>query len=242
MFQNPEIKAVFAARGGFGSARILELLNFDLIRKNPKIFSGFSDTTALQLGFCAQTSMITYSGISLCVNCHETGMDTQTEHSLWGLLCEGYFREINNLKVMKPGIARGTLIGGCLSVVVSLVGTPYLPDMKDVILIIEDVNEEPYRIDRMLTQLRLSGILGKISGLIFGQFESCRPELDDHGDLQPIFRMVSEHVQGPVIAGLPYGHGRGNIVIPLGAQARITAEENVGNFAIEDQKFRTSSS
>ena len=172
MFSDPEIKAIVAARGGYGSARILDRLDYDLIRENPKVLTGFSDTTALQLAIYTKTGLISYSGFMPKIDFENRNLGGETENSLWNAIRDSHFDRVSDLQILKPGSARGELLPGCLSIIVSMLGTSYLPSLEDKILVLEDVNEDNYKLDRMLTQLRLSGILDQLSGLIFGQFTS----------------------------------------------------------------------
>ncbi len=232
MFSDPEISAIFVARGGYGSTRLLKNVDYQLLKNNPKIFSGFSDTTALQLAIYSKINLVTFSGITLCADCTQDGFSELTHNYFWDLCCHGNFNQVENLNIIKPGVANGTLIAGCLSIITSLIGTEYMPILDQAILVIEDVNEEPYRIDRMLTQMRLSGIFDKIRGLVFGHFNNCTPESKSHGDLEPLYREVAEYVNGPVLSGLEYGHDTNRVVLPIGAAARLFAKEKNGMLTI----------
>ena len=224
MFADTEVKAIFCARGGYGSSRLLDQLDYTLIRKNPKVFIGFSDTTALQFGIFAQTGLVNYTGMVLYPDITELGMSSTIEKSLWALVSTGKFKPIRGLKVLKQGSINGPLLGGCLSLICSLVGTPYFPSLDGAILFIEDVNEEPYRLDRMLTQLRIAGVLERIGGLIFGHFVGCESEKTQYGSVEPVIAEFSEFVFGPVLAGLPYGHSPNRVVLPIGVEAHIASD------------------
>ncbi len=232
MFSDPDIAAIVVARGGYGSTRLLENIDYQLIQDNPKIFSGFSDTTALQLAICSKTNLVTFSGITLCADCTGDGFSELTSNYFWDLCFHGNFNQVEDLNIIKPGVANGALIAGCLSIITSLIGTEYMPKFDQAILVIEDVNEEPYRIDRMLTQMRLSGIFEKISGLVFGHFKNCTPECESHGDLEPLYQEVAECVNGPVLSGLEYGHDANRVVLPIGATASLFAKEKNGMLTI----------
>ena len=232
MFSDPEVKAVFCARGGYGTTRLLDKLDYSLLRKNPKILVGFSDTTALQIGILVNAGLVSYTGMVLYSDITEKGMFPLTEKSLWKILSTGNFEPIPGLTVLKPGTTAGPLIGGCLSLLCSLAGTPYFPQLHHAILFIEDVNEEPYRVDRMLTQLRLSGVLKQISGLIFGEFSGCDSENTKYGSLRPIMTEFSEIVDGPVLSGLPYGHVPNRVVLPIGVEAHISTGSREGVLSI----------
>jgi muramoyltetrapeptide carboxypeptidase len=224
MFMDPDVDAIFVARGGYGSARLLDLLDFDTIRENAKLLVGFSDTTALQLGLFARIKMVTYSGLTLCGDVTETGFEAYTEQALWEALGGEEISPVENLQTLKAGDFEGTLLGGCLSLVVSLLGTSYLPDLAGTVLVLEDVNEPFYRIDRMLNQLRMAGSLEHVAGLILGSFEGYEPEGEDEGSLMDVFESLAESVSCPIRYGLPYGHGVVRRVMPLGRPVRVVGD------------------
>ncbi|MCE2439195.1 MAG: LD-carboxypeptidase [Candidatus Latescibacteria bacterium] len=221
MFADPEVRAVFAARGGFGAARVLEFLDYEAIRSDPKPLTGFSDTTALQLGIYGRTGMVSYSGVTLCGDVTASGIPEVTETSLWDALVRGRFDEMAGVAALRGRAAEGTLLGGCLSVIASLVGTGYLPDTSGALLFLEDVNEAPYRVDRMLTQLRMAGVFDRVAGVVFGQFKDCEPEREEEGTVDNVLRDFSTSVTAPVFWGLPYGHGEGRRVLPIGLRAAV---------------------
>ena len=221
MFADAEVRAIFAARGGYGSGRILGLLDWAGIAAHPKALVGFSDTTALQLGLFARTGLVSFSGLALCSDVTSEGVHPATEDALWAAVCEHRFGPFEGLMALRSGTASGPLIGGCLSLVASLVGTPFFPNADGAVLVLEDVNEPPYRVDRMLNQVRMAGVFDRISGVVLGQFEGCDPDRVEEGPLQAVLDDFAARVPCPVYAGLPYGHGQGRRVLPLGAQARL---------------------
>ncbi|MCY3765931.1 MAG: LD-carboxypeptidase [Gemmatimonadetes bacterium] len=221
MFANPEVRAVFVTRGGFGAARVLGLLDYEAIRKCPKPLVGFSDTTAIQLGIYGRTGMVSYTGVTLCGDVAASGMPEVTETSLWNALVCGRFDEMAGVDTLRGRFAEGKLLGGCLSVIASLMGTGYMPDTSGALLFLEDVNEAPYRVDRMLTQLRMAGVFDRAAGVVFGQFEGCEPERDEEGTVDDVLRDFSTSVSVPVFWGLPYGHGEGRRVLPIGLRATV---------------------
>ena len=187
MFENQEVKAIFCARGGYGCSRLLDKVNYALIHRNPKIFVGFSDTTSLQLAIYAKTGLTSYTGLALSLDIkRDQRIPPETEKSLWKCLVTREFVYPHCLVALKGGQASGPLLGGCLSLLCSIIGTPYFPDMEGAILFIEDVNEAPYRVDRMLTQLRLAGVLGRIKGLIYGHFTGCDSRNSQHGSVASV--------------------------------------------------------
>lgn len=231
MFADPEVRAVFAARGGFGAARVLGSLDYGTIRECPKPLVGFSDTTALQLGIYSRTGMVSYTGVTLCGDVTASGMPETTETSLWNALMWGRFDDMAGVTALRGRGAEGTLLGGCLSVIASIVGTGYLPDTSGALLFLEDVNEAPYRVDRMLTQLRMAGVFDRAAGVVFGQFEGCEPEREEEGTVDDVLRDFSTSISVPVFGGLPYGHGERRRVLPIGLRAKVNGSR--GTLIIE---------
>jgi muramoyltetrapeptide carboxypeptidase len=222
MFADPDVRAVLTARGGYGSGRILDLVDYDAVARDPKPFVGFSDTTALQLALLEHADLVTYTGITLCADVKKAGMDPVTESTLWQALEAMCFDPIEGLRVLRGGAAAGPLVGGCLSLVASLVGTPYLPNFSGALLYLEDVNEAPYRVDRMLNQLHMAGILREVGALLFGRFEGCDPEREAEGPVEAVLETLVDQVDCPVYANLPYGHGVGRRVLPVGMPAQVS--------------------
>ena len=178
MFSDPQIDAIFCSRGGYGSPRIIETIDFETIQNNPKIFVGYSDITSLNLAIWEKTGMVSFPGPMVAVEMGK-GINRFTEQWFWqtlnltapsGLLANPSDMPI---QVFNPGKAKGKLLGGCLSLINVLLGTAYCPDFKGEILIIEDIEEEPYRGDRYLAQLKMAGISYQSAGSILGQFVDC---------------------------------------------------------------------
>lgn len=217
MFSDPEIKAIFCARGGYGSARLLDKIDFELIRKNPKLIVGFSDLTALLLAIYNKSGLITIHGPTLS----DLSKNINWEH-LSRLITTVYKPHIffTQGKEINKGNARGILLGGNLSTICSLLYTPFLPSFKGVILFLEEKGESPYKLDRMLTQLLLSGLLDHLSALIIGQIVDC-------GEKEIINSILQERLGRlsiPVVTGLPVGHGNENMSLPLGLPASLDTE------------------
>jgi len=217
MFSDPDIKAIFCARGGYGSARLLNRIDFDLIRNNPKIMVGFSDLTALLIAIYKQSGLITIHGPTLSdlpknKNWANLSRLITTPHRP-----QVFFRQG---KIIRDGKARGILLGGNLSTICSLLDTPFLPSFEGAILFLEEKGESPYRLDRMLTHLLLSDRLDQLSALAIGQIEDC-------GEKETINSLLEERLGGlniPVVTGLPVGHGAENIALPLGIPALLDTE------------------
>ena len=245
MFRDPEVKAVFTIRGGYGSAQLLDDIDYDLIRQNPKIFLGFSDITAMHLAIHQKTGLVTFHGpVTLSKftgytqeHFRKAMFDPKPIGSLSNPPPSDPLRPAHTLRTVKPGKARGPLIGGNLSLIASLMGTPYEIDTRGKILFIEDVGEQPYSIDRMLTQLRLSGKLKNAAGIIFGECEDCRrsdykPSFDATFSLGEVVDNILGELEIPVLAGLTIGHTDDQLTLPLGVMATLDADK--GELVIEE--------
>lgn len=219
MFSDKRVKAIICARGGYGTLRILDKIDYGLIRANPKILVGYSDITALLLAIHKRTGLVTFHGPVIK---ELTKRSIGNLESLLNLVCTDGLMELELAggKPLKPGKAKGMLMGGNLSLLCHLVGSPFMPSPKGAILFVEEKGEDLYRVDRMMTHLRLSGVLGEISGLIVGAFTDC-------GDRTGLDQLLLETASGlniPVITGLPVGHGLVNISLPIGLQATMDSE------------------
>lgn len=225
MFEDTRVGAIIATRGGYGSARLLDQLDFDMIAKNPKIVIGFSDITALSLALLARTGLITFAGPMLAAEFAED-LDAATEKMFWEILTHRRPARIlasGNETIMRPGRAEGRLIGGNLAVLCSLIGSNYLPDFKGSILFLEDVGENVYKIDRMLLQLKYAGILGSVAGIVLGRFTAI-PEDAPNRDLDEVLREYLLPLNVPILADYPFGHIPNKLILPIGAQVRIDSD------------------
>ena len=244
MFADEEIRAVFAVNGGWGSARLLPYLDWDLIRAHPKLLIGFSDITALHLAFAARAGFPTIHGPNAANNWRATSWE-----SFWQLAFAGSSpiflpldlspedavqRGLMPFTTIRPGKARGRLIGGNLSVLATLVGTPWMPDFEGAILFLEDVNEAEYRIDRMLNQLALAGILEKLAGVIFGQCTRCAIGIEGYSGftIPQLLEQYFAPLGIPAFAGAPIGHIANQLAVPVGAEVEMDAEK--GSFRLLD--------
>ena len=245
MFRDPEVKAVFTIRGGYGSGQLLDDIDYELIRRNPKIFLGFSDITALHLAIHQKTGLVTFHGpVTLSKftgytqeHFRKAMFDPKPIGSLTNPPLSDPLRPSHTLRTVKPGKARGPLIGGNLSLIASLMGTPYEIDTRGKILFIEDVGEQPYSIDRMLTQLRLSGKLKSAAGIIFGECEDCKrsdykPSFDATFSLGEVVDNILGELKVPVLSGLTIGHTDDQLTLPLGVMATLDADK--GELTIEE--------
>ena len=234
LFADPGVRALISLRGGWGCARLLGLLDYDMIRKNPKIIMGYSDLTALLLAIQAKTGLVTFHG--------PVGISTWNEFStghVQRLLFEAKALEMHNptdlgdnlvqvenrVLTITPGRARGRLQGGNLAVLTGMIGSDYLPDFSGSILFLEEVGEAIYRVDRMLTQLKLAGVLDQIAGLVFGRCSDCSPG-KGYGSLT-LEEVLSDHIAPlgiPAWYGSMIGHIEDKFTIPLGVEAEINAD------------------
>lgn len=230
MARDPEIRAILAIRGGYGTPRILPLIDYGALRRDPKIIAGFSDVTALQLAILSQSGLVTFSGACPGVELWK-GPEPYAERSFWkALRSTSALGAVKNpagvpIQAGRPGSARGPLICANLSLLVNLLGTPFLPDLRGAILLIEDVGEEPYRVDRMLTQLRNAGVLEIIAGLVLGTFTHCVPK-DRAKPSFTIGQVLEEFIDSaeiPSIVNLQYGHIPRKLTLPAGITARLDA-------------------
>jgi len=227
MFLDPQVRAIICVRGGYGTPRILDKVNYIAIRKNPKIFVGYSDITALQFAIFKKTGLITFYGPMLAVDIY-SNFDAYAEEFFWRILTSKSSKiEIKNpidqdIQVLNHGKAAGTLLGGNLSLIASIIGTKFQPNFNNSILVIEDIGEEPYRIDRYLSQLKNSGILNKIKGCILGQFTDCvAKEPEKSLTLEQIFQDYFKNLGIPILSNLSYGHIPQKITLPIGARIKI---------------------
>jgi len=233
MFRDPDVKAIWAIRGGSGALQLLPHIDYQMVRANPKIFVGYSDITALHLALRRHAGLVTFHG-PLAMS---TPSDYATTH-LMNLLMdpqEEYVipmsAENDRRALLAPqftrrtvvaGVAEGRLTGGNLSLVAALAGTPYAADIRDSILFLEDVNEEPYRIDRMLMQLNMNQPFGQAAGVMLGVFEGCGPAPGESA--LTLDETTDQHLRPlkiPAVTGYSFGHIRDQFTMPMGLRARL---------------------
>lgn len=234
MFTNRKVKGIFCARGGYGTPRLLSRIDYRIIGRNPKILVGYSDITALGLAIWRRCRLVTYHGPMLAV---DLGADVNpfAEESLWRILTSPTrhatlaLADASPTRVMYPGTATGRLLGGNLSLLVSLLGTPYMPDIRRGILFLEEIGEEPYRVDRMLTQLGNAGVLSRLSGVAVGRFTDCIPRDASTPTLplDAIMAGTAGNTGKPFMTGFPIGHEKRMVTVPVGIRARLDADEGV---------------
>ncbi|WP_242130038.1 LD-carboxypeptidase [Sphingobium sp. Sx8-8] len=235
MFADPEVRAVFATRGGWGCARILPYLDFAKIRAHPKLLVGFSDITALHLAFAARAGFVTIHGPNAASSWPRFSWDAFRAVAFDGATPtlanpEGHedrlVQRSGRIRTFRGGKASGRLLGGNLTVLSTLMGTPWVPDFEGAILFIEDVSEQPYRIDRMLTQLSLAGVLGKVAGVVFGQCTDCGPSGASYGGFT-LSEVLQQHLgtlKVPSFQGALFGHIASQFSLPVGCRAEIDAD------------------
>jgi muramoyltetrapeptide carboxypeptidase len=225
LFQNKEVNGIVAMRGGWGCARILQYLDFEIIAKNPKVISGFSDITSLLLAIHAKTGMITFHG-----PVGNSTLDGFTMEQFLRLVKDGEAVKMiqpaeNPVTVFSKGNSSGTLIGGNLTVWNSLIGTEYHPSIESPILFFEETEEEPYQIDRMLTQLDMNGAFRSVSGIIFGQWTKCVAEEPEKSfTLDEVLHQKFDNLVYPVVSGFQFGHIKDKFTFPIGALATFDSE------------------
>ena len=240
-FRDKSVKAIFPGTGGYGSTRILGMLDYNIIKDNPKIFIGFSDITALHVAFNQLGDLITFHTPNPMYGLgSEKGLDPISELYFWSLIMnsDDYNYEIpfdlygDSLKVqtMVPGVASGKLVGGNLSLLCSTMGSDYEIQTGGSILFIEDVGEAPYRVDRYLRELKLAGKLDVVNGIIIGRFsrrESENPDKPSDFKMSQVFQQYFSELNVPVIFDFPAGHGSKNISLPLGGNVLIDTKNEI---------------
>ena len=234
MFADGEVKAIICARGGSGAARLLPLLDYDAIRANPKVLLGYSDITALHSAIQAKTGLVTFHGPIGSGSWNRFNVD-QFQRLFFDHELMHYRNRVdagdelvqrkNRTVAITGGKARGELVGGNLTVLTALAGSPYLPDFTGKILFLEDVAEAPYRIDRMFSTLKLMGALDRIAGLVFGECTDCDPG-DGYGSLT-LSQIFEDHIQPlkiPAYRGAMVGHIREQFILPVGGKVEMDAD------------------
>jgi len=222
MIRNPEVRAVFCARGGYGSVRLISYLHPELIQANPKIINGSSDITSL-LTFWDRSGMVGFHGpmVATAIRQGLAGYDPKIFVDL--LRGERVRFPLGGTSVLRAGSGEGRLTGGCLSLVVATLGTTYEIDTTDSLLVLEDIDTRPYQIDRMLTHLKHAGKLDRVRGIIFGEMLNCAQHVHQGYSLEEVVMDVLDDTTFPVLYGFPTGHtSRANVMVPFGVEARLS--------------------
>ncbi|MBN1542256.1 LD-carboxypeptidase [candidate division KSB1 bacterium] len=229
MIRNPQVRAIFATRGGYGTARLLPHLDYKALRRDPKIVVGYSDITSLQLALFSQTGLITFSGPMVAVEMGK-GIEAFTETNFWPLITRAELQSFVAPRgvTFRPGTAEGRLLGGCFSLINPAIGTPFLPDLRGAVLLMEDICEDVYRLDRYFAQLRNSGILFELAGIILGDFIDCENTDPDSPSLtiEQIIYDYTHDLSIPVLGSFPYGHGDIKYTLPIGCRVRLDATQH----------------
>jgi muramoyltetrapeptide carboxypeptidase len=213
-FRRRDVDAIFCARGGFGSIQLLPYLTVEL-EKFPKIFVGYSDITVMLNWLRQFCGILTFHAPMVAMDLAR-GLSRQSKTHLWSVLSgETAEWKLALGEIIKPGRVEGEMMGGCLSLLVTTLGTPYEIDTAGKILFLEDVGEKPYRIERMLTQLKMAGKLAHVAGVLFGDFTNC--EDDGTRGLKQIIGELFSDAAYPVVMGMKAGHGQENLALPFGA-------------------------
>ena len=215
-----ETDIVVALRGGYGSPRLLDKLDYKAIKKANKPFFGFSDNTALQLALYKKCKMVTYSGFN--ADCAFRGVGPLLLDTFRGAV-EKRRMTLKNLTPVVLGQSQGVVLGGTLTMLVGLMGTPFMPKLDGSLLVVEEVHESPYRIDRMLNQLRLGGYLKNLAGVILSTCADCTAKDKADGDVTTVFNEYFGKLGIPVVTDFPYGHTADRIVFPIGQRATLDA-------------------
>lgn len=248
MFMDKKVKAIICLRGGYGTSRILDRLDYNVIRRNAKILSGYSDITSLHIALAKKAGLLSFHAPMLNGELVDAKtpkftrasfLRTVTDAAPAGSIRDGYHDD--TISVLRGGLAEGRLTGGNLTLVCSSLGTPFAPSFKGKILFFEDVGEKPYRLDRMLTHLINAGVLSQVAGVAVGVNEDCHdPDAKPGGEYrQSAEDVIKERlscVKVPVVLGLPFGHGKFNATIPVGARARLDGRR--GDLVITDAAVR----
>jgi muramoyltetrapeptide carboxypeptidase len=256
-FGDPETSAVWCARGGYGVVRILDRLDFEVVRNNPKVFVGFSDITLLHTAIHQRTGLVTFHGPNLQDGFGKPeDMPAANEIALWRAVLtsgerpaasstanHGYtfdFSGVDNaeLQPICAGAATGRLTGGNLAVISGAIGTPFEIETAGRILFLEDISERAYRIDRYLSQLRLAGKLSTVAGVLLGTFSYEEGEkADEQSDVRALFKDYLEPLRVPVLAGFPAGHEQFNLALPIGGLVALDA--NAGRVTVLEDSVGT---
>lgn len=226
MFRDPSVKGIFCARGGFGSTRVLELIDYSAAAQNPKVFVGYSDITALHLALAKRSGLVTFHGPMAA---EMTGDFPRYNRDCMerALFCPEPLGEVRNPEgeappaVLFPGRAEGPIRGGNLSLLCSTIGTHYEIDTRGCILFMEEIGEPPYKIDRMLTHLRMAGKLKDAAAFVFGRWKNCTDDKHPEARVDSLLDEIAQREQKPCISNLMIGHDRFNITIPLNCRGLV---------------------
>jgi muramoyltetrapeptide carboxypeptidase len=228
MFLDSGVKAIFCACGGYGTARLAANIDYEMIKANPKIFWGYSDITFLHTAIRQETGLITYHGPMLGSDIGKEDTHPLSKEGFQQLFEPtnvDYTDRFSPLETLVEGVASGEIIGGNLSLLVSTLGTPFEIDTKGKLLYVEDVNEEPRSVDRMLNQLKMAGKLDEVNGIVIGDFCDCTPNRELSLTLEEVINHYVLSANKPALKGFLMGHCNPHVSIPLGVQATLNTHE-----------------
>jgi muramoyltetrapeptide carboxypeptidase len=238
MFKEKSVKAIFCLRGGYGAFRLLDKIDYRLIKNNPKIFVGYSEITSLQMAFLEKAGLMTFAGPMVTVDFYDE-VSPYTSELFWATITSNKklgkikYPENQKLPYLRKGSVSGRIIGGNLAVFAALLGTNYSPNLTGKILMIEDIGELPYRVDRMLNQLRLAGVFKKVKGIILGRFVDCN-EHDPNKKTLTLGEVIDHYIGSlkiPSIYTFPHGHIKDFVTIPFGLKVNLNATKGIVEFA-----------
>jgi muramoyltetrapeptide carboxypeptidase len=241
MFERDDVRAILCARGGYGANYLLEEVGLDKIKSNPKIFVGYSDLTSLLTHFTDATGLVTFHGPMVAKDwSHEDGVDLASWQCALAQTKPWTIPLNREVTALVEGAAEGTLYGGCLSLMVASLGTPYEINTAGRILFLEDVAAKPYQIDRMLMQLRLGGHFDSVRGIVFGQMLDCVQSPGQDYTLEEVITRIVADLKVPVAYGVKSGHvTSGNITLPCGVRARLTVGQKRVSLSVLESAVMT---
>ncbi len=233
-FADPGVAAIVASRGGYGANYLLDGLDLGLIREHPKPFFAYSDLTVVQTWLLDSIGLVSFHGPMAAADfCREGGAHLPSFDAAigGGRISVG---AAEGLRTLRPGAATGTLYGGCLSMIVSALGTPFAARTEGKLLFLEDVNVKPYQVDRMLRQMTLAGKLEGAKGIVFGEMQECASADGERGEFEAMLLRVLERFDGPIGIGLRSGHvSRSNVTLPFGIEARLELRDGAAGASLE---------
>ncbi|HPQ36426.1 MAG TPA: LD-carboxypeptidase [Synergistaceae bacterium] len=235
MFGDPSVKGIFCVRGGDGATRLPERIDMPLLRNNPKVFLGYSDVTVLHLMILKEAGFCTFHGPMPSTEFVKETFEGYVKDSFLRALMDTEplgeilpYEGAPPMRGLVPGVAEGEIVGGCLALICALLGTPWEIDTRGKILVFEDVNEEPYRIDRMLCSLRMAGKLRDAAAIVVGQIEKAEAKDPEKSlTLEEVWQSHLANLEKPVLLGGCFGHGVKKATLPLGARARVDASKEI---------------
>jgi muramoyltetrapeptide carboxypeptidase len=244
MFADRKVKGILCVRGGYGAPRLLPLLDYRVIRAHPKIFVGYSDITSLHCAFLKKAGLVSFHGPMLNSDFIKSDFPDFTWQSFRrtlifpapaGSICQDYHKK--TVAILRPGLVSGPLLGGNLSLLCTVLGTPFQPSFKNAILFLEDLDEAPYRYDRLLTHLLNAGVLRQVAGIAIGVNKNCkdpkaRTAKEYRQTLEDVFKDRLLPLKVPLVIGLPFGHVPLNATLPIGVQATLDAHK--GDLIIDE--------